>query len=278
MSPSAGNGLLDGRIALVTGAGSNNGRAIALAFAAQGAAVAVQDFSHERADRTVAEIAEAGGRAIAIGADITAEAEVERVFARAESELGIVDALVNNAWLRGPASVWGPFLRVAPPDWRRFTEENLAMLYLMTHRAASRLAASGRPGAIVNLSSHGALRAHRNHIPWDSVKGATDSFTRSTAVDLAPWRIRVNAIRPGAVENDEDALTPEQAELRSSQIPLGRAGVPGDIAGSVVFLASELSSWVTGQIFNVDGGMSAQARAPQVEFVPVWTPENLPLP
>ncbi|MGO4749465.1 SDR family NAD(P)-dependent oxidoreductase, partial [Streptomyces sp. 2MCAF27] len=132
-----------------------------------------------------------------------------------------------------------------------------------------------KPGTVVNISSHAAARAHRNHIPYDTVKGGVDSFTRAVAVDLAPWNIRVNALRPGSVEVDTSDPDPQARHFRAAQIPLNREGTPDDIATSAVYLASDLSQWVTGQVFNVDGGMAAQARPPQTENGPVWTPRNI---
>lgn len=267
--------FLHDRVALVSGSGSNTGRAIARELAEYGASVAVHDFEIDRAEAVRDEIITQGGQAMALTGALIDELEVDVLFQRIERELGVVDLVVNNAWHRGAPSVWGPFLTIEHGAWRDFLDVNLAILHLVTRRAAGELARRGIPGTIVNMSSHGALRAHRNHIPWDALKGATDSFTRSVAVDLAPWHIRVNGIRPGAVKADTDRYSPEQHELRDRQIPLGRAGEPGDICGAVIFLSSSLSEWMTGQTFNVDGGMAAQARAPQVELVPVWTPATL---
>ncbi|MEU6132304.1 SDR family NAD(P)-dependent oxidoreductase [Saccharopolyspora sp. NPDC047091] len=272
-----GHGLLRDRVALVTGGGRNLGRAIALRLAAEGAAVVVNDVRAEDAERTARD---AGERAIPAVADLSDPAAVEEVFARAEREFGVVDALVNNAYVRGPATAWGPFLALEHHGWSSFTRANLDLLFLGTHRAATALAAAGRGGTVVNISSHGAARAHRNQIAYDAVKGAVESFTRATAVDLAPWGIRVNALRPGSIDvaagtAGSDTTDPELAALKAGQIPFGRTGTPEDVAGNVVALSSELTSYVTGQVYNVDGGMAAQARAPQVEIDRVWTPETI---
>ncbi|MFJ8019326.1 SDR family NAD(P)-dependent oxidoreductase [Streptomyces sp. NPDC096311] len=276
----AGYGLMRDRVALVTGSGRNLGRAIAIRLAKEGAAVVVNDVRSADAERTLKDIEVAGGRAIKTVADMSDPAAVEAVFAQAEREFGTVDALVNNAYARGPATAWGPFLSLDVEGWSGFTRTNLDLLFLATHRAATAMAAAGHGGTILNISSHGAARAHRNQIAYDSVKGAIESFTRATAVDLAPWGIRVNALRPGSVDVTEgtegsDTVDPGLARLKATQIPLGRTGRPEDVAANVVALSCELTAYVTGQIYNVDGGMAVQARAPQVEIDTVWTPENI---
>ena len=133
-----------------------------------------------------------------------------------------------------------------------------------------------RHGAIVNISSNAANRPHRRTIAYDSVKGAMDSFTKAIAVDLAPWGIRVNGIRPGLIAVDNwDLLSEAEKNRRRGVIPLGREGIPADIAWAAVFLAADDASYVTGQLFEVDGGLLVQGRAPCAELQPVATPENI---
>ena len=270
---------LDGRTAFVTGSGRNIGRAIALGLAAEGARVAVCDIVPDNARAVAAEIEKAGGTAIAVEGDATDFAQVDVMFARVEDRLGTVDLLVNNAYARVGATNWASFLTVAPADWSEFVTRNMNMFFACTQRASRALALEGRPGAVVNISSNGADRAHRTHIAYDSVKGAMDSFTRATAVDLAPWGIRVNGIRPGniAIDDEPDEVWPgDKRELRSAQIPLGYPGSGADIAAAVVYLGSLEAGYVTGQTFNVDGGLLTQGRAPQVEMVDVATPATIP--
>ena len=269
---------LDGRTAFVTGAGRNIGKAIALALAAEGASVAVADINGESAEAVAGQIRAAGGNAIAAVGDLTDFATVDRVFGEVEAGLGTVDLLVNNAYARIGETNWASFLTVDPADWALFVNRNMNMFFGCTQRTARALALEGREGAIVNISTNGADRPHRNHIAYDSVKGGLDSFTRAIAVDLAPWQIRANGIRPGniMIEEEPDEVWPgDKRALRSAQIPLGRPGVGDDIAGAVVYLGSHEARYVTGQIINVDGGMLTQGRAPQVEMVEVRTPENI---
>lgn len=276
-SPSlnVGHGALKGRTVFVTGAGRNIGRAIAIRCGAEGANVAVNDVDSAAAAAVVFELQAAGIRAHAAVGDMSDFAEVDRVFAEVEAELGTVDVLVNNAYVRCGETAWGNFLAIEPGDWELFVTKNMNLFYGCSQRMARSLARLEQRGSIINISSHGAERAHRNHIPYDSVKGAMEAFTRAVAVDLAPWDIRVNAVRPGAIAVEgEPAMWDGKRDLRAAQIPLGRAGTPEDIAAGVVFLASTESAFITGQIFNIDGGMMAQGRAPQVEGGTVAYPGN----
>jgi 3-oxoacyl-[acyl-carrier protein] reductase len=271
-SPLASQGRLEGRVALVTGAAHNIGAAIALRLAEEGAAVAVADIDSAGAKELCDRIVDAGGRAYPAAGDLTDIQEVDRLFAEIESALGPVDVLVNNAYTRISESCFQPFLGVEPTQWQRFISANTTMFFACSQRMARRLASEGLPGSIVNISSHGAARAHREQIPYDAVKGAMESFTRAIAVDLAPWGIRANAIRPGSINVQDGRMDWDSGNLQHAQIPLGRQGTPLDVAQSVVFLSSSESDYITGQVFNIDGGMAAQARAPQVEPHPPANP------
>ncbi|MFC9557041.1 SDR family NAD(P)-dependent oxidoreductase [Rhodococcus sp. NPDC056960] len=274
--PDTGSGQLAGRIALVSGAGHNIGEAIARRFASEGAAVAVADIDEAAATRVADLIVAAGGRACPAVGDLATVDGVDQVFDEVERHLGVVDALVNNAYARIGESCFEPFLSVEPADWQRFIAANTTMFFACAQRTARTLASQQRPGTIVNISSHGAARAHRQHIPYDSVKGAMEAFTRAVAVDLAPWGIRSNCVRPGSIVVDGENWTDEDADdVRSAQIPMGRPGTVNDVAGAVLYLTSNESAYVTGQVFNIDGGMSVQARAPQVEPGIVASPATL---
>ncbi|TLM83589.1 SDR family oxidoreductase [Pseudarthrobacter sp. NamE2] len=271
-NPQASPARLQGRVALVTGAAHNIGAAIALRLAEEGAAVAVADIDAAGAAEVCRQIVEAGGQAFPAAGDLTDIQDIDRIFAEIESALGPVDVLVNNAYTRVSESCFQPFLGVEPVQWQQFVAANTTMFFACSQRMARRLATAGLPGSIVNISSHGAARAHREQIPYDAVKGAMESFTRAIAVDLAPWGIRANAVRPGSINVQDGRMGWDVGELQHAQIPLGRQGTPMDVAHAVVFLASHESDYITGQVFNIDGGLAAQARAPQVEPHPPASP------
>lgn len=271
-----GHGQLRGRIAFVSGAGNNIGAAIARRFASEGAAVAVADVDGNAAERVTDQIVAAGGAAMVAVGDLSSLDVVDGLFDEIEGRFGVVDTLVNNAYARAGETSFECFLRVDPADWQRFIAVNTTMFFACTQRVGRSLAAAQRPGSVVNISSHGAARAHRRHIPYDLVKGGMESFTRAVAVDLAPWGIRCNCVRPGSIVVDSEKLDwTETDDLRGAQIPMGRPGTVEDVAAAALYLGSAESAYVTGQVFNVDGGMSAQARAPQVEPGILATPRTV---
>lgn len=267
---------LEGKVAIITGSSRGIGRGIALRFAAEGARVVINGRDPERVAQTAAEIRAAGGTCIEAPGDVSVEANVTRLFEQTLAELGTVNILVNNAQTPVNQGERGPFLKMTSAGWNSYVHANMGMLFYCTHQAARIMARQGVRGSIINISTNGAIRAHRNTIAYDSVKGAMDSFTRAVAVDLAPWGIRVNAIRPGLIAVDSwEQLSDEEKARRTATIPIGREGRPHDIAWTALFLAADDASYVTGQAFEVDGGLLAQGRAPQAELVPVWTPANI---
>lgn len=256
---------LAGLVVLVTGAGRNIGRTIARTLGHRGCTVLVNDVDGAAAEHTVTDIIGSGGTAAPVIADLTRPAEVDALFDGVERDYGVVDVLVNNAYVRGSAGAWESFLLVDFGAWDEFMRSNLNMVFLTTQRAARSLAHAGRGGSIINLSSFGADRAHRRHIPYDTSKGAIESFTRATAVDLGPWGIRVNAVRPGTIEVDDDPVWGDRVDERGLNIPLQRVGHSVDVAEAVAFLATPASMYITGHTLTVDGGMTVQARPPATE-------------
>ena len=268
--------LLKGKVAVITGSSKGIGRGIALRFAREGAKVVINGRNAEEVKRTADEVRALGGESLEVVADVTKKDEVDRLFDATLEVFGTVDILVNNAQTPVGRGERGPFLRMTAAGWDAYVAANMGALFYCTHRAA-RIMAKKRKGSIINISTNGAQRAHRQSIAYDAVKGAMDAFTRAVAVDLAPWGVRVNAIRPGLIAaTGWERLPEEEKQRRRSVIPLGREGWPEDIAWACVFYASDDAGYVTGQNFEVDGGLLVQGRAPCAELIqPIAGPDNI---
>lgn len=267
--------LLEGKVAVVTGSGTGIGKGIALRFAREGASVVVNSRTAANVHATAEEIRKAGGKALEVPADVTVEAEVERLFQRTLDEFGKVDILVNNAYTPLHQGEYGPFLKMKAAAWDAYMRANLGSLFYCTQAAAKIMARQGIRGSIVNISTNGASRPHRYAIAYDSAKGAMDTFTKAVAVDLGPWGIRVNAIRPGPIMTERSPHFAGPRPWPNPGVPLGRVGYPEDIAWAAVFLASDEAGFVTGQMFEVDGGLLVQGRSPCAEGKEIITPENI---
>jgi 3-oxoacyl-[acyl-carrier protein] reductase len=268
--------LLRDKVAVVTGSGRGIGRGIATRFAREGARVVVNDRDGDVAARTAKEIRAAGGICLDIAADVSVESEVTRLFEETLRAFGTLDVLVNNAQMAVNKGEDGAFLKMTSAGWDAYVRANMGILFYCTHQAARIMARRGVRGCIINISSNGANRVHRNLIAYDSVKGAIDTFTRAVAVDLAPWGIRCNALRPGMIAVDYwEGLSLEERARRIEAIPIGREGRPADVAWAAVFLAADDAGFVTGQNFEVDGGMLAPGRSARAELGPVHTPANI---
>jgi NAD(P)-dependent dehydrogenase (short-subunit alcohol dehydrogenase family) len=246
---------LEGRIALVTGAGSGIGRATARLFAAEDAHVYVTDVNGAAAETVAGEIVKAGGAATAVTADVSRGQDVTAMFRMVEKAHRRLDALVNNAGL----NVRGDFRHLSDADWVKIREVNLDGVVRVARDGFALLQASGR-GSLINVASIMAHRGLRQLSAYSATKGAITALTRGLAVEYAPYNIRVNAICPGFVETalTERALkNPGIAKALLESTPLRRFGRPEEIASAALFLASEEASYVTGAELAVDGGMSA---------------------
>ncbi|MCD7818971.1 MAG: 3-oxoacyl-[acyl-carrier-protein] reductase [Lachnospiraceae bacterium] len=244
--------MLDGKIALVTGAGRGIGRAIALTLAGYGADVAVNYCgSEESARQTAQEIQNLGRRAIIVKADVSQQEDCERMFREVTEQLGAPDILVNNAGITKDNLA----LRMSADDFDRVINTNLKGTFFCMKLAAKQMLRK-RSGRIVSLSSIVGLHGNAGQINYSAAKAGVIGMTKSLAKELAGRGITVNAVAPGYVDTDMTAvLSDAQKEAVLSQVPLGRMGQPQDIAEAVAFLASDKASYITGQVISVDGGM-----------------------
>jgi 3-oxoacyl-[acyl-carrier protein] reductase len=254
--------LTPGTVVIVTGAASGIGRAIAERFGAEGAHVVVNDVDESGAEAVARAIAALGGTALAVAADVSDEAQVDRLFEQTLERFGGVDVLVNNASLTRTER---HFLEADAAWWRRIINVNLTGAFLCSRRAAQ-IMAGKRSGAIINLSSGGATRAHRGNAAYDAAKGGVEALTRAMALDLAPYGVRVNTLVPGSI--DTSGMSSEIKAARGANIPLGRVGEADELAGPAIFLASDDARYITGHCLVVDGGLLSQQRSATVDIFP----------
>jgi NAD(P)-dependent dehydrogenase (short-subunit alcohol dehydrogenase family) len=255
-------GKLSGRVAVITGAGSGIGRAAADLFAREGAEVALVDLNAEAAKDATEQITAAGGRALAVGADVADAAQVDLAFRQISGEFGRVDVLYNNAGVNSAGSV----VDASDEDWDRCFAVNAKGTFLCSRAAGRLMVAAGR-GSIINQGSVAALVGIANFASYCASKGAVVALTRSMSVDLAPRNVRVNAICPGTVYTPlmEPMLRARGngdlaagLAMTTAKYPIGRLGTPEEIAAVALFLASDDSSFLTGSVITADGGMTSQ--------------------
>ena len=249
-------GLLEGKVAIVTGGGAGIGRGVVERFAAEGAAVVFAEIDGDRA--RAAQVA-VGERCVGVVCDITDRDAPEAVVTAALDAFGCVDVLVNNVGHYGGARV--PFHEQSDDEWDALHRVNLAHVFAMSRAVIPVLLEQRAGGSIVNVSTIEAFRAIPTRAVYSAYKAAITGFTRSLAVEYARDGIRVNAIAPDVVETPQvpygEWVSPEDAHMVPTWVPLGRFGAPGDIAGVAVFLASALSGFVTGTTVHADGGTFA---------------------
>lgn len=261
----------DGKAGLVTGAGSGIGRATAIGFAKRGGAVAVTDINGDNANRVVAEITAAGGKAIAIVADVTRAADIDMMISRTTHEFGRLDFLHNNAFglPTMPGSTSGVAATADTDDqiWNATIDVGLTAVFRAIKRAVPVMRAQGS-GAIVNTASISGLYADYGIVAYNAAKAGVVNLTRVVAVEYARLGIRVNCICPGAIDTPLLAAAAQPALIAkfNEVIPMGRLGRPEEMANVILFLASDLASFVTGAAYVADGGQTAKTGSPS--FLP----------
>ena len=242
---------LEGKRAIITGAGSGIGRASALRLAEEGASVAVVDLNPTGAGETVALIEGTGGRAMAVQTDVTRCAEVEAMVERVRSAWGGVDILMNNAG----GSLHSPFLELEEAEWDKVVDLNLKAVYLCS-RPVARLMVDQGAGCIVNVTSNYGVTGSGIRAHYSAAKAGVIGLTKAMALDLGPYGVRVNAVGPGPTNTARvrGNSTEEAWAARAQTIPLRRMGEPEDLADAVAFLASDRARYITGQVLHVNGG------------------------
>jgi NAD(P)-dependent dehydrogenase (short-subunit alcohol dehydrogenase family) len=264
------SGLLREKIAIVTGSSKGIGRAIAEAFAAQGADVVVNYNTDEQGARETAAVIEGMGRkAIVVRADVSEADQADALVVACLQAFGRVDILVNNAAI-GYRPKAG-FLQIPKSDWDRVIRVNLDSLFFCSQRVLKEMVARRQGGKIINLSSvHGLITGPRGKLsPYYLTKAAINMFTKGLAVEFAPHKINVNAIAPGAIRTPGLGKYPPDAEgAYARRVPLGGRAEASEIGGTAVYLASRLSDYMTGQVLYVDGGYTVSGALTD------WTPSD----
>jgi len=257
---------LEGKKAVVTGAAAGIGRSIALALADEGADVAIGDVQTEKAQAVVKMIEGKGRKALAITCDVGDSAQVDRMFEQAFKVLGGLHILVNNAAIISQGQFW----TLTDEAWNKIIRTNLSSVFYCSRAAARLMIQQGQGGRIINLSSIHATLSEPNAGPYTAAKGGIEAFSRTMATELAPYKILVNCIAPGATYSEltTPMYTDSVKKALFMRVPLKEIAQPEWIAAGVVFLASEDSRYMTGQVLTMDGGYVMDGSLPGAEY---WT-------
>lgn len=238
------------KVAAVTGGGQGIGRAIALALGREGAAVVVADLDLEAAGRVVGEIEAAAGRALALRANVTRQADAAAIVQGAEEAFGRLDILVNNAGIYPSVDI----VDMDEAQWDLVMAVNLKGTFLCSQAAARRMMDQGQ-GTIVNVASVDAKTRTTGNAHYAAAKAGVISFTRTLACEMAPHGIRVNAVAPGWIATETLKSKSDRWKRAIEEIPVGRLGTPEDVAEAVLFLVSDAAGYITGEVLDVNGGM-----------------------
>jgi NAD(P)-dependent dehydrogenase (short-subunit alcohol dehydrogenase family) len=249
---------LSGRVGLVTGASSGLGLRFAEVLAANGAAVVLVARRRDRIVALQEKIAAAGGRALAVEADVLDKAAMRRAFDASEAAFGTVTVLINNAGVGHSTRA----LELSEEEWRRVISTNLDAVFLWAQEGARRMLAAGKPGAIVNIASVLGFGASKGVIAYTTAKAGVVQMTKALGLELAFKGVRVNAIAPGwfVTEINRDYLATDEGKKLTRDIPVGRFGRDGDLDGALLLLASDAGRFIAGTTIVVDGGQMVALR------------------
>ena len=255
---------LAGKTAIVTGGGAGIGKAICFVLAKEGAQVVVADLHKDRADGVAQEIAKQGGNALAIAGDVSSAADVDRMLTTVVKEWGGLDVLVNNAGIILQAQT----VDMTEAQWNKILTNNLTSCFLCSQAAAKQMIKQGRGGRIVNISSIHAELSEPSASAYTAAKGGMEAFSRTVATELAPHKITVNCVRPGATytELTLPMYTDVVKKALFMRIPLKEIAEAAWIADGVVFLASQRARYITGQTLAIDGGYLMDGSLPGAEY------------
>jgi len=255
---------LAGKTAIVTGGGSGIGKAISFLLAREGARVGVADLYKDRAEAVAREIGAPGGKAIGITGDVSSAPDVDRMMDAVLKEWGSLDIMINNAGIILQAQT----VDMTEPQWSKILTNNLTSCFLCSQAAARQMIKQGRGGRIVNISSIHAELSEPSASAYTAAKGGMEAFSRTLATELAPHKITVNCVRPGATYTE--LTVPMYTEMVKKalfmRIPLKEIAEAAWIADGVVFLASERARYITGQILAIDGGYLMDGSLPGAEY------------
>ena len=243
--------LLEGKIAIVTGAAQGIGKAIALCFAREGADVIISDINKEKAEEVAGEIESLGRRSLSLAVDVTDDEEIGKAVTKSLDKFNRIDILVNNAGITKDALL----VRMKHSDWEDVINTNLTGVFNWM-KACAKPMMKQKCGRIVNISSIIGLVGNAGQGNYAASKAGILGLTKAAARELAPWHINVNALAPGFIATQMTEKLPEEIKKKMlSSVPIGRWGKPEEVARAVLFLVCEMASYITGQVMNVDGGM-----------------------